>query len=186
MASKDPFQANRRWRVLVGPVVVAALLLLVGTMGVVAPLARQTTQDDLRAGIVSDFYRIEHAALTYARDTGEFPAASFNLTDGYDGGLRDRANAPLRHQTSWTGPYLDPLPARPTRQSFWNLAEPQSLQDDDGDGGTDELWARLNRGYGEIDDATAAWLDETLDDGGPDAGDVRVTPTWIWFKIAER
>jgi len=55
-----------------------------------------------------------------------------------------------------------------------------------GDGRPDELWTRLNRGNGEVDDDTAAWLDRSLDDGRADAGKVRVTPTWIWFELAER
>ena len=185
MASKDPFQVNGRWRFVAFPMVFAAAVLTVGTMGVVQPLQEQTSADDLRSAIVSDFYRIEHAALAYSADNGEFPAAAFNLSDGYDGGLRQRANAPVRHQKTWAGPYLDPLPSRPTRQSFWSLAEPQRLIDGDGDGHLDELWTRLNRGNGEIDDDTAAWLDRSLDDGRADAGKVRVTSTWIWFELAE-
>jgi hypothetical protein len=185
MASKDPFQVTGRWRFTVFPLVFAAALLTVGTMGVVHPLQRLTTADDLRSAIVSDYYRIEHAALAYVEDNGEYPAAAFNLSDGYDGGLRRRASAPVRHQKTWSGPYLDTLSLRPTRHSFWSLAEPQSLRDADADGLPDELWTRLNRGNGEIDDETAAWLDRSLDDGRADAGKVRVTPTWIWFELAE-
>jgi len=185
MASKDPFQVSGRWRSLAIPLVFAAAVMIVGTMGVVDPLRDQATADDLRSAIVSDFYRIEHAALAYARDNGEYPAAAFNLSDGYDGGLASRTSAPARHQKTWSGPYLAPLPSRPTPQAFWSLAEPQSLRDADGDGQRDELWTRLNRGNGEVDDETAAWLDRSLDDGRADAGKVRVTPTWIWFELAE-
>ena len=185
MASRDPFQVTGRWRFVAFPLVFAAAVLTVGTMGVVHPLRRQASADDLRSAIVSDYYRIEHAALSYVEDNGEFPAAAFNLSDGYDGGLRQRTSAPVRHQPTWAGPYLDPLPSRPTSQAFWSLAEPQRLLDADRDGQPDELWTRLNRGNGEIDDETAAWLDRSLDDGRADAGKVRVTPTWIWFELAE-
>jgi hypothetical protein len=186
MASRARVHVTGRWRFVAFPALFAAGVLLLGTTGVVEPLTRQVDADELRSGIVSDYYRIEHAALDYLRDHGEFPAPAFDLSDGYDGGLKRRANAPLRHQPAWAGPYLDPLPERPTKQSFWSLAEPQALLDADGDGQTDELWARLNRGYGQIDDENAAWLDVSLDDGVADAGMVRVTPTWIWFKLAER
>ena len=185
-ASKDPFQVTGRWRFVVFPLVFAAAVLTVGTVGVVQPLQEQVTADDLRSAIVSDFYRIEHAALRYVKDNGEYPAAAFDLSDGYDGGLRQKANAPVRHQKTWAGPYLAPLPSRPTSHAFWSLAEPQHLRDADGDGQADELWTRLNRGNGEVDDETATWLDQALDDGRPDAGRVRVTPTWIWFELAER
>ena len=185
MASKDPFQITGRWRFTAFPLVFAAAVLTVGTMGVVQPLRKQATDDDLRGAIVSDYYRIEHATLAYVEDNGEYPAAAFDLSDGYDGGLCRRTSAPVRHQKTWSGPYLDALSLRPTPHCFWSLAEPQSLRDADGDGLPDELWTRLNRGYGEIDDETAAWLDRSLDDGRADAGKVRVTPTWIWFELVE-
>lgn len=187
MASPDPFSMTSRWKVLAAPVSLAVLVVLVGSMGVVAPgAAEQAEREDLHAGLVADFYRIEHAVQAYLADNGEPPAAAFDLSDGYDGGLVQRTFAPLRHQGTWQGPYLPRPPARPTPQSFWSLAEPQALEDADRDGAADEVWARLHRGYGELDDATAEWLDATLDDGQPGLGGVRVTPTWIWLKIAER
>jgi hypothetical protein len=186
MSGTDPFRAGVRWRWPVGLAAVGALALLTTTMGVVAPLRGGVGEDDLRAGIVSDFYRIEHAAQAYVQDTGDFPGPAFDLSDGYDGGLRRRASAPPRQQGSWKGPYLELPPARPTPQSFWSLAEPQTMLDADGDGAADELWARLHRGYGELGDETAAWLDRVLDDGQAGGGALRVTPTWIWFKLLER
>jgi len=185
MASKDPFQFTGRWKLLVVPVSIGVAFLLVGTMGVVRPLSRQSDEERLRAGIVSDFYRLERAAVAYVADNGEFPAAAFDLSDGYDGGLVQRAAAPVRHQATWAGPYLKASPPRPTPQCFWSLAEPQCLQDADHDSQADELWVRLHRGYGELDDETAAWLDRVLDDGQPGKGRVRVTDTWVWFEVAE-
>jgi len=186
MAMKDPYHMTSRWKLLAAPLAVACAAVLVMTMGVVAPAVGRAERDDLHAGIVADFYRIEHAALCYLRDNGDAPSAAFDLSEGYDGGLVQRAFAPLRHQATWQGPYLAAPPARPTPQSFWSLAEPQALEDSDRDGAADELWVRLHRGYGELDDQTAAWLDATLDDALPDAGELRVTPTWIWFKVTER
>jgi len=186
MAGKDPFLISGRWKLLAAPLALAASALLVTLMGVVEPLDARATRDDLRAAIIADFYRIEHAVLAYLEDNGDIPPAAFDLSQGHDGGLVQRASAPLRHQASWKGPYLVTPPARPLPQCFWSLAELQRMQDDDGDGAADEAWTRLHRGYGELDDVNAAWLDTTLDDGRPDAGGVRVTPTWIWFKITER
>jgi hypothetical protein len=185
MASRNPFEVRSGFRLLVVPASIGAALLLLGTMGVVAPLSGGKDPEALRAAIVSDFYRLEHAALSYVSDTGEFPAAAFDLSEGYDGGLVGRASAPVRHQDSWDGPYLAAPPGRPLPQCFWSLAEPQSLQDQDGDGQADELWLRLHRGYGELDDETAAWLDAVLDDGRADGGRVRLTPTWVWFAVTE-
>lgn len=186
MAGKDPFQPDTRSRWPVVIAAVGALALLTTTMGVVAPIEANADTDELRAGIISDFYRIEHAAQAYVDDAGDFPAPAFDLSEGYDGGLRLRASAPPRQRKAWKGPYLEAPPARPTPQSFWSLSEPQHLQDEDGDSQADELWARLHRGYGELQDSTAAWLDRVLDDGRPDDGKLRVTPTWIWFKLLER
>ena len=44
----------------------------------------------------------------------------------------------------------------------------------------------MHRGTGELDDATAAWLDQVLDDGKPGTGKVRVAPGAILFKLLER
>lgn len=187
MSSPDPFRMPSRWKLLVAPVSLAVLAALVAGMGVVVPGgAARAGRDDLHAGIVADYYRLEHAVRSYLDDNGEPPAPAFDLSDGYDGGLVQRAFAPLRHQPTWRGPYLASPPVRPTSQSFWSLAEPQAMEDADGDGAADELWARLHRGYGELDDETAAWLDASLDDGQAGQGALRVTPTWIWFKLAER
>jgi hypothetical protein len=186
MAGKDPFLISGRWKLLAAPLALGAAALLVMLMGVVEPLDARASRDDLRATIISDSYRIEHAVLAYLADNGALPSAAFDLSEGHDGGLVLRAAAPLAHQATWKGPYLVTPPAHPLPRCFWSLAEPQLMQDDDGDGQADEAWSRLHRGYGELDDETAAWLDQTLDDGRPDAGGVRVTPTWIWFKITER
>lgn len=185
MASKDPFQVSGRWRLLVVPASIVVAFLLLGTMGIVAPIRHRSEADELRSGIVSNFYRLERALVGYVTDNGEFPAAAFDLSGGYDGGLLQRASAPVRHQPTWDGPYLRAAPSRPLPQCFWSLAEPQRLEDEDGDGQADELWVRLHRGYGELDDETAAWLDRVLDDGLPGDGRVRVTPTWLWFEVVE-
>jgi hypothetical protein len=185
MASKDPFQISGRWKLLVVPVSIGIAFLLLGTMGVVSPLSGRTDDDQLRADVVSDFYRLERAAVAYVADNGEFPAAAFDLTGGYDGGLVQRTAAPVRHQPTWAGPYLRSPLKRPAPKCFWSLAEPQCLEDADGDRQADELWVRLHRGYGELDGETAAWLDRVLDDARPDQGRVRVTDTWIWFEITE-
>jgi hypothetical protein len=186
MSGKDPFQPGNRWRKAAAIAALGVIATLGATMGVVSPIRDDANQDELRGSLVSDFYRIEHAAEAYVKDTGDFPGPAFDLSGGYDGGLFKRDSAPRRQQAAWKGPYLDPAPARPTRQSFWSLAEPQSLEDADHDGQADELWARLHRGDGELDDGTAAWLDQVLDDGQPGTGKLRVTPTWIWFKLLER
>jgi hypothetical protein len=186
MSGKDPIQPGGRWRLPLVVGVAAALTALASMMCVISPLRASAARDDLRAGIISDYYRLEHAAQDYVRDNGGFPGPAFDLSDSYDGGLRLRASAPPHQQATWKGPYLSAALARPTPQSFWSMAEPQVLQDSDHDGQADELWARLHRGNGEIDDDTAAWLDKVLDDGAADTGGVRVTPTWIWFKLLER
>jgi hypothetical protein len=185
MAGQDPFLFSGRWKLLAAPLALGAAALLIVLMGVVEPLGLRASRDDLHAAIIADSYRIEHAVKAYLADNGRLPSAAFDLSEGHDGGLVQRASAPLAHHDTWNGPYLSPPPSRPLERCFWSLAEPQHLQDDDGDGQADEAWSRLHRGYGELDDETAAWLDRTLDDGQPDAGGVRVTPTWIWFKITE-
>jgi hypothetical protein len=168
------------------PALVVVFIALLATMGVLVPRTDRGAGQDLRAAVLQDYYRLEHAVSEYVTDLGEFPAPVFDLTEGFDGGLADALFVPLELRERWHGPYLRSHLGRPTRSSFWSLVEPRVLHDGDRDGEADEAWARLHRGYGELDDATAAWFDEVLDDGVADAGIVRVTPTWIWFQLFER
>ncbi len=186
MSSKDPFLPASRWRMLPVPALAVAFLALVVSMGLVSPTHERLAAEDLRAQVVSDFYRLQHAASAFAKDNAAFPPAAFDLTGGLDGALTDRSFVPATLAATWKGPYLTPPMGRPTRNGFWSLAEPCCMRDADGDGAADELWARLNRGSGEIDDESAGWLDRVLDDGGDGTGTVRVTPTWIWFQLVER
>jgi len=165
-----------------GAVAVAAVF---GLAGVVAPATLVPERTDLRAAILADHARLSAALSGFARDTGVLPKAVFDLTEGYDGGLLDATFVPAAVADAWRGPYIGARPSRPTPASFWSVAEPQLLLDLDRDGEADESCLRLHRGYGEIDDDTAAWLDGVLDDGDPQRGHVRVTPTWIWFRIVE-
>ena len=183
--SRDPFQFSPRLRAL--PIAAAGLALagLAGLMGVVAPGESRLSRQDRQAAILADYYRLEAALVAFVRDTGQLPGAAFDLTEGVDGGLCERTFVPSDVLPRWRGPYLHARPSHPTPASFWGVAEPRVLVDRDRDGDPDECCLRLHRGYGEIDDETAAWLDQVLDDGRPDAGRVRVTPTWIWFQVAE-
>lgn len=174
-----------RWRALTLLGTGVALTLLLGSSGLLSPGAGAAEARELRAIVLEDRDRLERAVRDFTADTGAFPTAVFDLSEGYDGGLSDPLYVPRTVAAAWAGPYLRPRLARPTRASFWSLAEPCSMQDEDGDGQPDELWGRLHRGYGEVDDALANWLDATLDDGRPEQGLVRVTPTWIWFKLLE-
>jgi hypothetical protein len=164
----------------------AAVAILVLSAGVIGPPPEDDRQRELRATLLDDYYRLRGAVLAYADDTGEFPSPVFDLSGDYDAGLCDPVYVPFRVQADWAGPYLsEPIDA-PVRGSFWCLSSARELDDDDGDGQRDEVWARVHRADDGIGDATAAWLDEHLDDGVPDQGEVRVTPTWIWLKLAER
>jgi hypothetical protein len=163
-----------------------SLALVMLAMGVVAPVSGAAVQAELGARIVRDIQRLRAAVADYALDTGAVPPAVFDLSRGYDGGMTDVDTAPFRVRASWNGPYLPGSMARPTPASFWGLTGRRRQLDRDGDGQDDELWARLHRGHGEIDDSLAAWCDAVLDDGAPDAGAVRVTPDWVWFHLIER
>jgi hypothetical protein len=175
-----------RWRpYLVGAILLSGVML-VAAMGVVSPASGGMDGADLRARIVRDLLRLRAAVADYSLDTGEAPPAVFDLGGAYAGGLLDADCAPFAVREAWRGPYLPGPMARPTPASFWSLAEPRRQLDRDGDGAEDEVWARLHRGHGEIDDALAAWCDQVLDDGAPGRGAVRVTPAWIWFQLLER
>jgi hypothetical protein len=163
-----------------------SLALVVFAMGVTAPGAEPPPLPDLRDRIVDDVRRLRAAVTEYSLDTGRFPPAVFDLSEGYDGGLSHVETAPFRVQDAWNGPYLPARMERPTPASFWSLTEQRRELDRDGDGLADEAWARLHRGHGEIDATLAAWCDEVLDDGVPDTGCVRVTPAWVWFHLTER
>ena len=186
MASKDPFRPASRWRMLPVPVLAVGLLALVVSMGLVSPVRHRFSSEDLHKQVVADFYRLQHAVTRYVADTGAFPPAVADLTGGAGGGLSDKTGVPLAQAATWRGPYLSPPLARPARASSWSLAEPCCMNDRDGDGAADELWCHLQRGDGAIDDTSAAWLDRVLDDGVPDRGSVRVTPTQIGFELLER
>lgn len=164
---------------------VAALAVLVLSAGVIRPSTGDDRQRELRAVLLDDYQRLRSAVHAYAEDTGEFPPPVFDLSGPYDGGLADPIHVPFGVSALWRGPYLDGPIEAPAPGSFWSLATLCHLDDEDGDGQRDEAWARVQRADGSIDDATAAWLDEQLDDGAPARGTVRVTPTWIWLKLAE-
>lgn len=163
-----------------------SLALVVFAMGVTAPGAEPPPLPDLRDRIVDDVRRLRAAVTEYSLDTGRFPPAVFDLSEGYDGGLSDAEYAPFDVRPDWAGPYLAGPLSRPTPSSFWSLTGPLCQLDRDGDGAEDESWTRLHRGHGEIDPELAAWCDEVLDDGVPDQGAVRITPDWIWFHLLER
>lgn len=163
--------------------VVAALALSAAVIGAPDEIDRQRA---LRATLLDDYYRLRGAVLAYSEDVGEFPPAVFDLSNEYDAGLGDPVFVPFRLKQAWRGPYLSQPIDPPVRDSFWSLSTLRHLEDEDGDGQRDEAWARIHRGDGGIDEATAAWLDEQLDDGAPDRGAVRVTPTWVWLKLGER
>lgn len=159
---------------------------LVAVAGLVAPLPRATRSNAMQAAIVADLGRLRTAVVAYAQDTGELPPAVFDLEEGYDGGLTDRTFVPWRLRAAWRGPYLEPRLTAPAPSCFWSLAEPCLMQDGDRDGQPDELWGRLHRAQGTLDDELALALDRQLDDGDPAAGLVRVTPAWIWCQLIER
>jgi hypothetical protein len=180
--ASEPF-TRRPWLLL--SMGLAGLLLML-LMGVAMPATGAMAGPELGPRIVHDVQRLRAAVTDYALDTGEFPPAVFDLSEGYDGGLSHVETAPFRVQDAWNGPYLPARMERPTPASFWSLTEQRRELDRDGDGLADEAWARLHRGHGEIDATLAAWCDEVLDDGVPDTGCVRVTPAWVWFHLTER
>ena len=163
-----------------------AVAIVVLSAGVIGQPPKDDRRLELRASLLDDYYRLRGAVLAYADDTGEFPSPVFDLSGEYDAGLRDPGCVPVRVQEHWAGPYLATPIDAPVRGSFWSLSSARELEDEDGDGQRDEIWARVHRADGGIDDATAAWLDEHLDDGAGGQGEVRVTPTWVWLKLAER
>jgi hypothetical protein len=185
MRSPDPFHCPSKWRVLLPGALFLAMLGVVVLVGVVEPEVLSGEAQQLREAILEDYYRLEHAVGAYARDTRSLPSRSFDLTEGTASVLTDRTLVPLERHDAWHGPYLSPGLSHPTDQSFWSLAEPQAMEDSDQDGEADEAWGRLHRGYGEIDDVTARWLDQVLDDGDAARGVVRVTDTWVWFQLLE-
>ncbi|MHC4846444.1 MAG: hypothetical protein ACYTCU_09825 [Planctomycetota bacterium] len=174
---------GRRGALALGTAAVAVLVL---SAGVIGPPPKDDRERELRATLLDDYYRLRGAVVAYAEDTGEFPSPVFDLSGEYDAGLSDRAYVPFRVHEDWAGPYLREPIGTPVRGSFWSLSSARCLHDEDGDGCPDEAWSRVHRADGGIGDATAAWLDEHLDDGVPDQGEVRVTPTWVWLKLAER
>jgi hypothetical protein len=154
-----------------------------------AVLVGQSQADDnnkAARAIFAEVKRLRAAVEGYVRDTGELPPAVFDLGAGYDGGLSDVANVPWRLRDAWHGPYLQPRPRPPLSSCFWSLAEPCHMQDGDGDGEADEVWARVHRGEGVLDDQLAALLDAALDDAVSTTGVVRVTPAWVWIQLIER
>ena len=164
----------------------AAGVALLAVAGLVAPLSGGARSHAVQDSIVKDLGRLRAAVAAYAHDTGELPPAVFDLEEGYDGGLTDRTFVPWRLRAAWRGPYLEPRLTAPAPACFWSLAEPCCMQDGDGDGQPDELWGRLHRAQGTLDDELALSLDRQLDDGHPDTGVVRITPAWIWCQLIER
>ncbi|MGQ0552543.1 MAG: hypothetical protein ACT4PU_04925 [Planctomycetota bacterium] len=186
MSTYDALSMPPRWRpwTLLG--LGLATVGLFASMGLLMPATTTAGEDDLRATILNDLDRLEHAVSEFTVDTGAFPAPVFDLGEGYDGGLSDRSFVPFEAAQRWRGPYLRRSLQSPTRSSYWGLAEPRRLLDEDGDSEADELWARLHRGHGEIDDATASWIDQVLDDGNLTSGRMRATDGFLWFKLLER
>jgi hypothetical protein len=185
MSSPDPFHTPSTWRVLLPAALFLAMLGVVVLVGVVEPEGLSGRAERLRATVLQDYYQLEHAVDSYVRDTHALPTSTFDLSAGSPGPLSDRQLVPLPQQAAWHGPYLETGLSHPTGASFWSLVDPCLKEDADHDGESDEVWGRLHRGYGEIDDATAQWLDQVLDDGDGACGTVRVTDTWIWFQLLE-
>jgi len=184
MPAPDPFQTPARWRLLLPLTAVLGIGLVVLLMGLVSPGDLGSGGDDLRATILQDQASLQRAVEAFVRDTHAPPAASFDLSEGVPSALSDARLVPFARQENWRGPYLSPGLARPTPASFWSLADPE-VSGPETDGMPACVWGRLHRGYGEIDDATAQYVDQVLDDGQPGRGAVQVTDTWIWFRLAD-
>jgi len=168
------------------PALADAFLALVVSLGLVSPSRSQQSQGEhLRTRVLSDYYRLQHAVSAFVADTQALPAPSHDLSEGLDGGLSDMTLLPDGLAGAWKGPYLSPKLGRPAPDIWWGVDKPCVRNDRDADGAEDELWARLHRGKGGIDDKTAAWIDATLDDGQPDAGTVRIEKDVLLFQLAE-
>ncbi len=167
-----------------GAVIAAVLLIALG--GFVVPGSLSGGHEALQGVVLEDLPRLQLAVSRYLEDNGDFPATTFDLSEGFQGGLVHSAFVPWAHQATWNGPYLFESMSRPTTNSFWGVVAPRCAEDTDGDGEQDELWARLHRGFGEIDDQSAALLDALIDDGDGEEGRVRVTSSAIWFFLAEK
>jgi hypothetical protein len=181
MVASDPFQPRSKWRVLLPLSATAAVGVLLTLMGVVSTPAGGVGADGMRMAVLQDHYLLQRAVRQYVQDTRALPASSFDISEDSPCALSDARLVPLAEQDAWRGPYLHGGLSRPTAASFWSLAEPGSLGPDQ----AGAAWARLHRGYGEIDDTSAQYFDRILDDGDLARGDVRVTDTWIWFKLAD-
>ena len=181
MPAIDPFQSRSKWRVLLPVTAAGAVGFLLTLMGVVRTPDGGLSSEELRVAVLQDHFRLQHAAIEYVRDTHALPAPSFDISEGTPSALSDARLVPLAQQDGWHGPYLVPGLDRPTKASFWSLADAGAL----GPAETGAAWGRLHRGYGEIDDETSQYIDQVLDDGDGATGSVRLTDTWIWFKLVE-
>jgi hypothetical protein len=180
--SYQAFPSRGRLRLLAGAAVLSTGLLL-GQTGLLDPSAQGGGGGDLRVAVLRDHVLLKHAVESYVRDVHALPMPSFDLSAGSPSGLSDGRLVPLAEQAGWRGPYLSRGLSRPTPASFWSLAGREALSRVTG--GPEATWGRLHRGYGQIDDEIARYVDEVLDDGEPARGDVQVTDTWIWFRLAE-
>ncbi len=184
MAARSPFQNQPRWRQALPLTAVMGLGVVVSLMGVVGPTPSASGGDDLCMSVLADHSRLRFAVKAFMHDTHVSPSASFDLSAGVPSALSDARLVPFARQETWRGPYLEPGLSHPTPASFWSLADPGVTDGLDADPGP-AVWARLHRGYGEIDDATALSVDQALDDGDPGRGTVQITGTWIWFRLAD-
>lgn len=164
-------------RPVVRPLASAAAFALIVTAGLALPAREQGRRDDLVARITADATHLAGALEAYRRDVGAWPAPVFDLSSGYRGGLVERDFADAAHRPLWAGPYLQGL-GRPTTNGFWSLPATRPIDAPD-----DSKWLRVHRGFGEVDDDVATAVDALVDDGAPDRGAVRVTPSWIWFDV---